>query len=305
MNVEQRLVNALRATDRIEPSPDLWSRVVHSIEEDRAHRRRVVTSFAVTIAVIIGLVVVGMLNLIDTPSGQQVRVPAMELIETIALISLVAVLGPAIRRFGRGYADDLWPTTPTMPLSLLRLLDVAYLLVFGGYILLTTYFDFGRSTIERRRTGRGAVPAGRWARPDDGAPARCHDHDAASDRPRLELDPGGPETAEVDHRHPGHRRTRRRTAGLAGTRRRNRKRCLTAHKQIHLRCHPVALSNRLSGHGGTAALTSVIEIEGLRKSYRRHGGTTVLWAASLARALAVIVGGEALSFRRRDIAAVT
>ncbi len=148
MNVEQRLVNALRATDRIEPSPDLWSHVVHSIEEDRAHRRRVVTSFAVTIAVIIGLVVVGMLNLIDTPSGQQVRVPAMELIETIALISLVAVLGPAIRRFGRGYADDLWPTTPTMPSSLLRLLDVAYLLVFGGYILLTTYFDFGRSTIE-------------------------------------------------------------------------------------------------------------------------------------------------------------
>ena len=146
MNVEQRLVNALRAADRVEPSPDLWSRVVHSIEEDRAHRRRVVTSFAVTIAVIIGLVIVGMLNLIDTPSGRQVRVPAMELIETIALISLVAVLGPAIRRFGRGYADDLWPTTPTMPSSLLRLLDVAYLLVFGGYILLTTYFDFGRST---------------------------------------------------------------------------------------------------------------------------------------------------------------
>jgi hypothetical protein len=147
VNVEQRLVNALRAADRVEPSPDLWSRVVHSIEEDRAHRRRVVTSTAVTIAVMAGLVVVGMLNMIDTPSGRQVRVPAMELIETIALVALVAVLGPAIRRFGRGYADDLWPTTPTMPSSLLRLLDVAYLLVFGGYILLTTYFDFGRSTI--------------------------------------------------------------------------------------------------------------------------------------------------------------
>jgi len=33
-----------------------------------------------------------------------------------------------------------------MATSLLRLLDVAYLLVFGGYILLTTYFNFGRST---------------------------------------------------------------------------------------------------------------------------------------------------------------
>ncbi len=71
----------------------------------------------------------------------------MELIETIALIALVAVLGPAIRRFGRGYAHDLWRTTPDMPTALLRLLDVAYLLVFGGYILITTYFDFGRSTI--------------------------------------------------------------------------------------------------------------------------------------------------------------
>lgn len=147
MNVEQRLVNALRATDQVEPSLDLWSRVLHSIEEDRAHRRRVVTSFAVTIAMMAGLVVLGLVNLIDTPSGRQVRVPAMELIETIALISLVAVLGPAIQRFGRGYAHDLWPTTPSLPSSLLRLLDVAYLLVFGGYILLTTYFDFGRSTI--------------------------------------------------------------------------------------------------------------------------------------------------------------
>lgn len=147
MNVEQRLVNALRAADRVEPSPDLWSRVLHSIEEDRAHRRRVITSFAVTIAVMTGLVVFGMLNLVETPAGRQVRIPAMELIETVALVALVAVLGPAIRRFGRGYGDDLWPTTPTMPRSLLRLLDVAYLLVFGGYILLTTYFDFGRSTI--------------------------------------------------------------------------------------------------------------------------------------------------------------
>jgi len=146
LNVEQRLVSALRAVDRVEPSLDLWSRVLHSIEEDRAHRRRIVTSFAVTIAMMAGLVVLGLVNLIDTPSGRQVRVPAMELIETIALIALVAVLGPAIQRFGRGYAHDLWPATPSLPSSLLRLLDVAYLLVFGGYILLTTYFDFGPST---------------------------------------------------------------------------------------------------------------------------------------------------------------
>lgn len=147
MNVEQRLIDALRSADRIEPSPDLWSRVVHSIEEDKAHRRRVVNSFAITVAVVCVLGVAAVVNLIDVPSGRQVRVPVMELIETIALVCLVVVLGPAIRRFGRGYAHDLWRTTPEMPTALLRLLDVAYLLVFGGYILLTVSFDFGSSTI--------------------------------------------------------------------------------------------------------------------------------------------------------------
>ena len=146
MNVEQRLINALQAGVPVEPSPDLWSRVVHSIEEDRAHRRRVLVSFMAVAAMAVALFVIAIMNVIDTPNGQQVRVPAMELIETIALVSLVAVLGPAVRRFGRGYAHDLWRTTPEMPTALLRLLDVAYLLVFGGYILLTTYFDFGRST---------------------------------------------------------------------------------------------------------------------------------------------------------------
>jgi hypothetical protein len=147
VNVEQRLIDALRSADRIEPSPDLWSRVVHSIEEDKAHRRRVVTSMAIAVATACALGVAAMANLIDAPSGRQVRVPAMELIETIALVSLVVVLGPAIRRFGRGYAHDLWRRTPEMPTALLRLLDVAYLLVFGGYILLTVSFDFGSSAI--------------------------------------------------------------------------------------------------------------------------------------------------------------
>ncbi|MBG7605442.1 MAG: hypothetical protein IZT58_12525 [Actinobacteria bacterium] len=145
MNVEQRLVDALRTADQVEPSPDLWSRVLHSIEEDQTHRRRVVTSMAVTLATVAGLIVVGALSLTDGPAGRFVRLPVMELIETIALVVLVAVLGPAIQRFGRGYATDLWPATPSTATSLVRLLDIAYLLVFGGYILLTAGFDFGTS----------------------------------------------------------------------------------------------------------------------------------------------------------------
>ena len=63
------------------------------------------------------------------------------------MVCLVVTIGPAIRRFGRGYAHDLWCTTPDLPRSLLRLLDVAYALVFSGYILLTASPDFDRSGI--------------------------------------------------------------------------------------------------------------------------------------------------------------
>jgi hypothetical protein len=145
MKVEERLANALRVADQVEPSPDLWSRVLHSIEEDRAHRHRVVVSTIAAIATLAGLLLVGVLGLTDDPFGRQVRLPLMELIETVALVALVLVLGPAIRRFGRGYASDLWPATPATATALLRLLDVAYLLVFGGFILLTVELDFGPS----------------------------------------------------------------------------------------------------------------------------------------------------------------
>ena len=147
MNIEQRLLHALRATDEVEPSADLWSRVVHSIEEDREHRRRVRRTVAGVVAVAAGLLAVAALNLVDSPFGSQVRPEVMEAIETVALVCLAAVLGPGIRRFGRGYAHDLWQTTPELPTSLLRLLDVAYVLVFSGYILLTTSFEFGPSLI--------------------------------------------------------------------------------------------------------------------------------------------------------------
>jgi hypothetical protein len=147
VNVEQRLQHALRSADRVEPSPDLWARVVHSIEEDQAHRRRVLRAGAGIVAMVAGLVAAAIVNLTDSPFGSQVRLGAMELIETVALVILAVALGPAIRRFGRGYAHDLWRTTPDMPTSLLRLLDVAYALVFSGYILLTASFDFGRSLI--------------------------------------------------------------------------------------------------------------------------------------------------------------
>lgn len=147
MSVEQRLVDALQAADRVEPSPDLWSRVVHSIEEDRAHRRRVLWSTISAVAVVAVLVGIAWLGMTDGPFGRRVSLPLVELLETVALVVLVVVVGPAIRRFGRGYAEDLWPSAPLTAGALLRLLDVAYALVFGGFILLTADLDFGPSRV--------------------------------------------------------------------------------------------------------------------------------------------------------------
>lgn len=141
MTLEQRLVAALRSSDFVVPSPDLWSRVLHSIEEDRTHRRRVIHSVLSTLAAAAVLIGVGVLALRDVEGGRQVLPAAMAAIEFLALVVLIAVLGRGIRRFGRGYATDLWRVTPTLAASLLRLLDIAYFLVFGGYVLLTMDFD--------------------------------------------------------------------------------------------------------------------------------------------------------------------
>jgi hypothetical protein len=162
MNVEQRLVAAMHTTDAVEPSADLWSRVVHSIEEDQAHRRRVVSSAIATIASAAGLALVAVVALIDGPLGRHVRPAVMELLETIALAVLVAVLGPAIRRFGRNYARDLWPATPGTATSLLRLLDVAYLLVFTGFILMTADLSFETSTTLHSQCFAPAVECHSW-----------------------------------------------------------------------------------------------------------------------------------------------
>lgn len=141
MSVEQRLVEALRRADQVEPSADLWSRVVHSIDEDRAHRRRVRASLVGTAAAVVALGVIAGSATAEGPIGRFVRIPVLEAVETVALALVVMVLGPAIRRFGRGYAGDLWPAAPDLATAMVRLLDVAYGLVFTGYILLTAEID--------------------------------------------------------------------------------------------------------------------------------------------------------------------
>ncbi len=145
MSIEERLTTALRQIDEIEPSPDLWDRVLHSIEEERRHRRRVVTTVAAIAATLVAVAAVGAFTFQENGHGRYVHRPTMEVLEIVVLSILVVVLGPAISRFGRGFVADLWPGGSTAPPALLRLLDLAYGLVFSGYILLSTEFEFGDS----------------------------------------------------------------------------------------------------------------------------------------------------------------
>lgn len=142
MNVEQRLVEAFRASEQVEPTPDLFSRVVHSIEEDRRHRMRVVRTIVLCAAVCAAMIAAGAVAVVDSRAGRIVHRPTMEALEAAALVLVLVALGPAIRRFGRNYAADLWPAGASLPTVMLRLLDLAYYLVGVGYLLLTVEFEF-------------------------------------------------------------------------------------------------------------------------------------------------------------------
>ena len=154
MNIEQRLIEVFQTSAMAEPTPDLFSRVVHSIDEDRQHRHRVMRSAAVLAVAALAVVGVGVLSVDEGRFGRFVHRPTMEALEIVVMVSLLLVLGPAIRRFGRGYAQDLWPNNTTMPRSLLRLLDIAYFLVGMGYVLVTTEFQFGDGLLDDRLAGQ-------------------------------------------------------------------------------------------------------------------------------------------------------
>ena len=152
MNVEQRLIEVFQTSAHVEPTPDLFSRVLHSIEEDRRHRRRVLETTAAAVVVFAALVSVGVMSMQDGPGRRQgfVHRPTMEILEWVALLALLVVLGPAIRRFGRGYVADLWPRDSAVPGPLLRLMDVAFYLVGVGYVMVPAQFEFGPELIADR-----------------------------------------------------------------------------------------------------------------------------------------------------------
>jgi hypothetical protein len=59
----------------------------------------------------------------------------LELIFVAVLIAVVAILGPLIKRFGKAYAADVFQANPRTGKSYLVLMDFAYYMIFGAYIL--------------------------------------------------------------------------------------------------------------------------------------------------------------------------
>ena len=123
------------------PSPDLFDRVVDSIEADRRRRRRqrgVVLLWAAALVLVTSLVTV------LTPRTTQgvLAMPwwVLELATTAVLIAIALWLGPFIKRFGRAYAADVFHDNPLTGKSYIVLTDVVYYLIFTAYILFTVQF---------------------------------------------------------------------------------------------------------------------------------------------------------------------
>lgn len=147
MSVERRLRETLAAFDAVEPAPDLFRRVERSVAGDADRRRRIrlwVTSVIASVS-LAGLAVASFATV--SPNGTVV-IDAWPLIavETALLIGVVLAFGPLIRRFGAVFVEDVFGAPGEGVGSVfLRLLDVAYYLVFAGYVIVTVPIaDLGR-----------------------------------------------------------------------------------------------------------------------------------------------------------------
>ncbi|MBT8217101.1 MAG: hypothetical protein HKN74_05160 [Acidimicrobiia bacterium] len=141
MTVEELLTTALHGADDYEPSPDLFARVRRSIDEDRAYRRRRRRALALTGGGVLAAAVwvAAFLDL----SGRTARMEwwALEVL-TVALMTVIVVtLGPVIRRFGRELTLEVFRSNQETSERFLRLLDIAYYLVFSAVIIMTTVFE--------------------------------------------------------------------------------------------------------------------------------------------------------------------
>lgn len=138
--LEDRLHEALIAEGASRtPSPDLFARVVESIDGDRTrrrHGRRVAVAW--TCVVVVGLTALFTL----TPRDERgLHMPwwILEVGTDLALLGIALWLGPFIKRFGRAYAADVFHDNPLTGKSYIVLTDIVYYLIFAAYILFSLH----------------------------------------------------------------------------------------------------------------------------------------------------------------------
>jgi hypothetical protein len=136
--LEARLRDALYAeAQQVHESPDLFARVTGSIEDEarrRSWRRRMAAITGTTLAACAALVAA----VSDFHEGELfMDWWILELLTTGVLVALVIVLGPFIKRFGKSYAAEVFRANPSTGKSFIVLMDFAYYLIFGAYVLFT------------------------------------------------------------------------------------------------------------------------------------------------------------------------
>ena len=136
-NLEDRLTRAL-SDYPVDPSPDLFERVVESIAADRA-RRRAVLGWSLVGLLVLTLAVTAVLMFTPRDSNGVLAMPwwILEVATNLVLIAIALWLGPFIKRFGRAYAADVFHDNPLTGKSYIVLTDIVYYLIFVAYILFT------------------------------------------------------------------------------------------------------------------------------------------------------------------------
>jgi hypothetical protein len=139
-HLEDRISAALTSS-RSTPSPDLFERVLDSIDADR-RRRRTGLLVVTTAVALVTLTTVAVLTLTPRSPNGALAMPwwILEVATTLVLVAIAVWLGPFIKRFGRAYAADVFHDNPLTGKSYIVLTDIVYYLIFAAYILMTANF---------------------------------------------------------------------------------------------------------------------------------------------------------------------
>ena len=140
--LEDRLRDALYAEAlQVEASPDLFARVKGSIEDETRRRswRRRVAAITGTALAAFAVLIAAVTDFREGELFMDWRI--LEVITTAILVVIVIVLGPFIKRFGKSYAAEVFRANPGTGKSFIVLMDFAYYLVFGAYVLFTVVFN--------------------------------------------------------------------------------------------------------------------------------------------------------------------